>query len=208
MKGHGIRGFTLIEMLVVIAVIGMLAGLLLPALLDARKTARLTACANNLRQMGIGFDIYLAENMYMYPPREVNSNRYGQKEWMDLIRPRMGLGTLDDGIRLLDEYHGPNWHKYKQFDCPENSQVAGAGRRFDYAYNCNIMNLNHNTVKSDMIVVHDGKRYAPPAVTGPGANPGIHSDRFDNYLFSDGHVESSNSFYKKAADESPWLSQY
>jgi prepilin-type N-terminal cleavage/methylation domain-containing protein/prepilin-type processing-associated H-X9-DG protein len=48
------RGFTLIELLVVISVIGILVGLLMPAVFSARESARTSACANNLRQFGVG----------------------------------------------------------------------------------------------------------------------------------------------------------
>jgi len=59
--------FTLVEMLVVIAIIGVLAGMILPALSSARENARRTNCLNNLGQIGKCLGIYLANFSDYYP---------------------------------------------------------------------------------------------------------------------------------------------
>lgn len=92
--------FTLIEMLVVIAIIGILASLLLPALRSALDTARLNTCNNKMRQQGVAYAQYVGDNYQAHPFRAPNFNnntttngRTGAAyEW--LLAPYVGAEKL------------------------------------------------------------------------------------------------------------------
>jgi prepilin-type N-terminal cleavage/methylation domain-containing protein/prepilin-type processing-associated H-X9-DG protein len=61
-------GFTLVELLVVIGIISVLVAILLPALSNARKHAQATQCLSNMRQIGLGLQMYTVENRGWLPP--------------------------------------------------------------------------------------------------------------------------------------------
>jgi prepilin-type processing-associated H-X9-DG protein len=71
MTSRRTSAFTLVELLVVIGIIALLIGILLPVLSSARDRANTVKCMANLRSIGQGIAIYLAENKQVFPPAYV-----------------------------------------------------------------------------------------------------------------------------------------
>jgi prepilin-type N-terminal cleavage/methylation domain-containing protein/prepilin-type processing-associated H-X9-DG protein len=85
-------GFTLMELLLVIAIIGILAALMFPALSRARTQGRSAACRNHLRQIGLALEMYVADAR-RYPP--INDWETRQL-WMERLSPYSPLNWTND----------------------------------------------------------------------------------------------------------------
>src|SRR5688572_32742483 len=86
-------GFTLVELLVVVAVIGVLVALLMPAVQMARESARRVSCTNNMRQIGLGLD-YFHDTNGVLPPGAITGKTGAAKQ----VRAKFSIqGETDQG---------------------------------------------------------------------------------------------------------------
>ena len=95
------RGFTLVELLVVIAIIATLIGLLLPAVQSARESARRSACSNNLKQVALAI-VNFESSKKAYPAGYSFFTTAGEPcwGWAALILPYMEQNTLYDQLQV------------------------------------------------------------------------------------------------------------
>jgi prepilin-type N-terminal cleavage/methylation domain-containing protein len=98
-------GFTLVELLVVITIIGILIALLLPAVQAARESARRTRCSNNLKQVGLALINYESQCKF-FPPSSaykndnVDTDREHWANWTVLALPFFEQQALHDSFNL------------------------------------------------------------------------------------------------------------
>ena len=186
------RAFTLVEVLVVLAVLGLLAAILFPAFNSARHSTRLITCQNNERQIGLAFQLYQSDYNRLYPGlRAVPINC----SWTSNIAPYVKSNAV---------FSCPE-EPLKSFEpgCPPTKAVGDLRYQFRGAYAFNVpdsIQLSDVRIKApaQMIVVVDGWGEHMAINTPDNPLSADNLSRFGvevrhkngaNALFADGHVK-------------------
>ena len=195
-----LRGFTLIEIIVVIAIIVILVAMLLPALGQAREKARQAVCQSNLKQMGLAMHMYLEDYDEFLPALRPNVYVFLAPY---VGRPDATSGVVADYIKV---YVCPTG------DCMWNS--SGYRGRCTYGYNCGCVSDADNPVialryrigdRLPCITTPSQRFFMGDGVPEAGGTVGYFADQFrpglatadtwvyhsggGNILFVEGHVE-------------------
>jgi prepilin-type N-terminal cleavage/methylation domain-containing protein/prepilin-type processing-associated H-X9-DG protein len=166
------QGFTLIEMLVTIAIIAILASLLLPALGRAKESGRAAACKSNLHQIGIALQLYVNEN----------------KERMPTLYDQKAGTNFDTNLATIDVVLSNQLGSHQILRCPsDNAQIfEQTGSSYSWNPLVNGQNADHlqilatNFPQAIIPLVFDKQQFH--AVLG--------SKRAVNYLYADGHIKN------------------
>lgn len=106
------QAFTLVALMVVIAVLAILAAMLLPTLAKAKSKAKRISCVNNLKQCGLAFRIWAGDNDDKYP-MDVSMTKGGTKEYVT------GADTFRHFLVMSNELSTP-----KILACPDDTERA------------------------------------------------------------------------------------
>ncbi len=118
------KAFTLVELLVVVAIIALLVSILLPALGEAREQAKKVVCLSNSHQWAIGTQVYCNDNKDNFPAR---FNASGERTHNGLLyyyvneSPTANNDPKQPRMNLLDIFVEPYLVDYKVTFCPANT---------------------------------------------------------------------------------------
>lgn len=115
------KGFTLVELLVVIGIIALLISILLPALNNAREQAKQVKCASNLRQMGEAMQMYTSEWKYYPGSYGLDTNGNVVAAWPP--RLRLYMGGVNDAFACPSQEMWDHWNS----GTPGQAQGADEG---------------------------------------------------------------------------------
>lgn len=186
MKASVLRngGFTLMELLVVVAIIGILTGLLLPVLGRAKRTAYTVACLSNLHQIGVALNIYEPENNNRLPNC--------------LMLPNQPLPDDTNAVSVVTTLR-PELQNSNVFHCLADQTVFAADGS-SYTWNSYLDNASYDhpedwsPVTQEIVNVIFGGRYTTPLIGDANSfHPadGLWTGR--NALYLDGRVEKTKN---------------
>jgi len=198
------RAFTLVELLVVIAVIAILASLLLPALTHAHAKAHSTQCISNLRQWGLAFRQYSDDNKDCLPRRGQGIQPLAQidrpEDWFNSLPPYLNSQSYQ---QLFAANQKLKPRSSTVFVCPDATD-PGSNHFLPYGMNMNLSPWNLPTATKYGDVAHPDCVVAMADAPGPYAStyPSVHSysplarhgGRI-NLLFLAGRVQSLAGSY-------------
>ncbi len=118
----GPRAFTLVELLVVMAILGVLAGMLLPALARAKSRAHDIRCRSNLRQLALGMHLYTETHGYL-PPHQVRLPDGARLRWFNLF-----AREVTSGYEVMRDPAVPHWTASRNAPYGYNYKFLGSAR--------------------------------------------------------------------------------